>query len=159
MLSKTEKYEAESRSKRKVEQGLKTISQEVTKTITHGPNDPGDEHFPPRDEIPEKIDIMEEMKHLYPETMKWFERIASEQFHVFARKQADYGPGNIGMNGNTELALLGIGVRMNDKAQRILHILYNNEGKAHNESLLDSFKDISIYGIIAQIVADNKWGK
>ena len=73
-------------------------------------------------------------------------------------KQADYGPGNIAMNGNNDLAVLGLGVRMNDKTQRILHLTQKLQSP-NNESLLDSFKDISIYGIIGQIVLEGKWGK
>jgi hypothetical protein len=30
---------------------------------------------------------------------------------------------------------------------------------AVGESLNDTFKDISVYGIIAQLVQSNKWGK
>ena len=94
----------------------------------------------------------------YIETMNMFRKILNSQYILFAKKQADYGPGNISMNGNKELALLGLGVRMNDKTQRILHITHNNK-EPNNESLEDSFKDLSIYGIIAQIVLGDKWGK
>ena len=69
------------------------------------------------------------------------------------------------MNGNLSLSLLALGVRMNDKVQRILHILNKqrdsrkNVWETKNEPLEDSFKDISVYGIIGQIVMDDKWGK
>ena len=110
--------------------------------------------------------VIEKMHEEYPETMATFGEIQVDQYKLFAYKQADYGPGNIGMNGDLNLSLLALGVRMNDKVQRILHILNKkrkNRKKAgwetENEPLEDSFKDISVYGIIGQIVMDDKWGK
>ena len=94
----------------------------------------------------------------YPETMNNFLKINYEQICLFARKQKDYGPGNIAMNGDRNLALMGLGVRMNDKTQRILNLVWNKKD-AENESLVDSFRDLSVYGIIAQIVLKENWGK
>ena len=105
------------------------------------------------------------MKKEYPHTMSIFKQIQEDQHTLFAYKQDDYGPGNIAMNGNFMLSLLALGVRMNDKTQRILHILNNKmltDGDIHdvnNESLEDSFQDLSVYGVIAQIVLAHKWGK
>ena len=113
----------------------------------------------------EKWKVIEQMYKEYPETMEAFEEIQDTEFSLFASKQSDYGPGNIGMNGNLNLSLLALGVRMNDKVQRILHILNKqrnsrkNVWETNNEPLEDSFKDISVYGIIGQIVMDDKWGK
>ena len=109
--------------------------------------------------------VIEQMYKEYPETMDAFVKIQDTEFSLFASKQSDYGPGNIGMNGNLSLSLLALGVRMNDKVQRILHILNKqrdsrkNVWETKNEPLEDSFKDISVYGIIGQIVMDDKWGK
>lgn len=110
-------------------------------------------------------DVVEQMWKEYPKTMKAFGEIQREEYELFSFKQADYGPGNIGMNGNLNLSLLALGIRMNDKVQRILHILNKqrdsrrNVWETNNEPLEDSFKDISVYGIIGQIVMDDKWGK
>ena len=96
----------------------------------------------------------------FPRTMEEFQRINKEQIKLFAKKQHDYGPGNISMGGNTELALLGIAIRSNDKVQRLLNVLQNNKGEtAVNETIIDTLQDLSIYGIIAQIVYNKKWGK
>ena len=104
--------------------------------------------------------IKEVVKLKFPETMDEFERINQEQIELFAKKQHDYGPGNISMGGNKELALLGIAIRTNDKVQRLLNILHNNKGKtAVNETIVDTLQDLSIYGIIAQILNNDKWGK
>ena len=107
----------------------------------------------------ENQSILDRMNKEYPETMDTFRLINAMQLGLFAKKQADYGPGNISMNGNIRLALVGLGVRMNDKTQRILNLTYNNKNEPNNESLLDSFMDISIYGIIAQILFKGSWGK
>ena len=109
--------------------------------------------------------VVERIKKEYPHTMSIFKQIQEDQHTLFAYKQDDYGPGNIAMNGNFMLSLLALGVRMNDKTQRILHILNNKmltDGDIHdvnNESLEDSFQDLSVYGVIAQIVLARKWGK
>ena len=133
------------------------------------PQDPGDEQPLPKEEYIQNVQphstvpsppasVVDKMENQYPETMKLFAEINKDQYKLFAKKQADYGPGNISMNGNKALALLGLGVRMNDKTQRILNLTHNNTDP-NNESLTDSFMDISIYGIIAQIVLEHKWGK
>ena len=77
---------------------------------------------------------------------------------VFAEKQADYGPNNIKIHGNTRLSLLGIAIRSNDKIQRILNLL-DNEQKPNNESLEDSFLDLANYAYMACILMRDKWGK
>lgn len=102
--------------------------------------------------------VTNEMFDEYPDTMNDFLKINYEQICLFARKQKDYGPGNIAMNGDRNLALMGLGVRMNDKTQRILNLVWNKKD-AENESLVDSFRDLSVYGIIAQIVLNDNWGK
>tara|TARA_R110002167_G_scaffold135451_1_gene321911 strand:+ start:15369 stop:15908 length:540 start_codon:yes stop_codon:yes gene_type:complete len=107
---------------------------------------------------PKELNVVEKMEIEYSETMDEFKRINQAQYNLFALKQADYGPGNISMNGNKELALLGLGVRMNDKTQRILNLTHG-KSEPNNESLEDSFKDLSVYGIIAQIVLADLWGK
>ena len=96
----------------------------------------------------------------FPETMELFKNITEAQYDLFAKKQHDYGPGNISMVGDNELALLALAIRMNDKVQRMLNIMHNNKGEtAVDETLHDTFQDISVYGVIAQIVLKEKWGK
>lgn len=144
------------------------------------PQDPGDEQPLPKEEyiqsvqpevlgdkgkpnLPDVINtgvtnVVRRMELDYIETMNMFRDILNDEYILFAMKQADYGPGNISMNGNKTLALLGLGVRMNDKTQRILNLTHKSE-EPNNESLEDSFKDISIYGVIGQILLKDKWGK
>ena len=50
---------------------------------------------------------------------------------------------------------------MNDKANRLMTILFKNDGKnaVKNETYIDAFQDASVYGIIAQLVDEGVWGK
>tara|TARA_R100000008_G_scaffold70219_1_gene47779 strand:- start:585 stop:983 length:399 start_codon:yes stop_codon:yes gene_type:complete len=102
-------------------------------------------------------------KH-YPETAKAFQEIQYEQWETFCKKQMDYGPSNISMGTgvgkhlNIKLATTALVVRINDKVQRLLNLVVTNNREAQNEPVEDAFKDLSVYGIIAQIVKNGKWG-
>ena len=101
----------------------------------------------------------------YPNTCKEFEDIQSEMFELFLRKQADYGPTNVGMGSDVvdtddkvKRSLAGLSVRMNDKIQRLVNLtLHNKEPK--NESLEDTLIDIANYAVMGLIVNRGKWGK
>ena len=79
--------------------------------------------------------------------------MALEDIVTFDRKQHDYGSRNIGDFGEA-----GVLVRANDKMAR----LKNLSGKAEaptNESIEDSWKDLSVYGIIARLCRAGVWPK
>ena len=101
----------------------------------------------------------------YPQTAKEFKRLQKEQYELFCKKQMDYGPSNIAMgtdlttNEQKRLSLIGLIVRINDKVQRLINLVINNNREAQNEPTIDAFKDLACYGIIAQIVDSGKWGK
>ena len=104
------------------------------------------------------------MKEKYPEIAKAFEAIMKEEYELFAKKMLDYGKANIAVGTALEseeevkLALTGLFFRMNDKVQRIKNIVVmGNKPNVQDETILDTFRDLSIYGVIAQIVATNKW--
>ena len=102
-------------------------------------------------------------KH-YPETAKAFQEIQYEQYETFCKKQMDYGPSNISMGTgvggaiNKKLSTTALVIRINDKVQRLLNLVVSNDREAQNEPVEDAFKDLSVYGIIAQIVRNGKWG-
>ena len=107
---------------------------------------------------------IEELKDKYPDIYKEYNRITVEQFDLFARKMLDYGKGNISVGSNLEteqevhVALTGLWFRMNDKIQRLKQlVLLSKEAKVKTESVKDTFQDLSIYGIIAQIVKNKQW--
>ena len=88
---------------------------------------------------------VDELRGRYPDIHKAYEQISKEQFHLFARKMMDYGKGNIS-------------VGTNDKIQRLKQlVLLNKDPKVKTESIIDTFQDLSIYGIISQIVSNGNW--
>jgi len=100
----------------------------------------------------------------YPELAKEFQQIQREQYELFASKMMDYGLSNISLGSTLEkeedinLSVTGIWLRCNDKINRLKNMLQRN-GKNYvkGEAMIDSFIDISNYGIIAQLVMKNKW--
>ena len=93
--------------------------------------------------------------------MDRFKNITKEQYELFCRKQYDYGSGNITLGGDLDddedrmLALTALVIRMNDKVNRLKNIILKHKGNnaVKGETYMDAFKDLSVYGIIAQLVA------
>ena len=130
-----------------------------------GQNGNDGEHY---DEIEDKNGMMTAISFIektYPETAKEFQRLQFEQWSLFCKKQMDYGPSNIAMGTSLDtddekrLSKIGLIVRINDKIQRLINLVVKNNRDAQNEPVMDAFKDLSVYGIIAQIVDNGKWGK
>jgi len=100
----------------------------------------------------------------YPELAKEFRQIQKEQYNLFAGKMLDYGLDNIALGSNLaedediQLSLTGVWLRCNDKINRLKNML-KRKGKSYvsDEPMIDSFIDISNYGIIAQLVMKGKW--
>jgi hypothetical protein len=101
----------------------------------------------------------------YPETCKEFKRIMAEQYVLFCKKQKNYGPGNISVgtdlrsDGDVKLSLTGLWFRINDKIQRLKQLIILGHKDNVGESEQDTFQDLSVYGIIAQLVSAKVWGK
>jgi len=113
----------------------------------------------------DQVDAVKYIEEEYPETSKEFRQIQYEQWSTFCKKQMDYGPSNIAMGTalktkeDRRLSLIGLIVRINDKVQRLMNLVVKHNRDAQNEPVMDAFKDLSVYGIIAQIVDNGKWGK
>jgi hypothetical protein len=112
------------------------------------------------------VDVVKYMEDKYPEMTSEFKNIQKEQYELFLHKQHDYGPQNIAVGQmlvNEEekrLSLMGIWFRINDKVERIKTILMRGDnGSLEGEGLVDSYSDISNYGVMAQVVARGKWAK
>ena len=109
--------------------------------------------------------IVMQMEEKYPLMTDDFKRIQREQYELFCRKQSNYGPDNISLGTTLErendrkLSLQGLFFRLNDKINRYKQMIMFGSVDAVGESLEDTFKDISVYGIIAQLVQNGKWGK
>lgn len=117
-------------------------------------------------DTPYPMDVIKEIEKKYPVTAKAFKAIQHENFQLFSAKQLSYGPSNISMGTMLEteedkrLALTALTIRMNDKIQRLLNLIVrNNKNTVQDESIIDTFADLGIYAVIAQIVNDDSWGK
>lgn len=109
--------------------------------------------------------VIKEIEEQYPEMTKEFKRIMREQYETFCKKQSNYGPDNIslGKDLSTEddkkLSQMGLFFRMNDKIQRIKQLVVLGSKDNVNETIIDTYQDLSVYAIIAQLVKNGKWGK
>jgi hypothetical protein len=77
----------------------------------------------------------------------------------------DYGTDNISLGkdlSNEEdrkLSQMGVWFRMMDKINRLKQLVVNNNTNNVGESVNDTYQDLSVYGILAQIIKNGKWGK
>ena len=93
-------------------------------------------------------------------------KIPRDQYELFCKKPHDHGQKNnavgtiLKTKEDVKLSLLGIWFRMNDKIERLKTLLMRDNNHAvENESVIDSFSDISNYGVMAKVVAKGKWAK
>ena len=99
----------------------------------------------------------------YPELCGEYKKIMMEQYIMFCKKHRNYGTGNINVGTNLEtdndvkLSLTGLWFRLNDKIQRLKQLVVLGEPDTVGESIQDTFQDMSIYGIIAQLVQQKKF--
>jgi hypothetical protein len=110
--------------------------------------------------------VVKDFEAEYPTLAKSFKENQQEQYELFARKMMDYGISNIALGSNLEeaddiqLSLTGIWLRCNDKINRLKNMLKRKgQNYVQDEPMIDSFIDISNYGIIAQLVMKGKWKK
>jgi hypothetical protein len=108
---------------------------------------------------------IEYCEETYPQTTQEFKMILDEMYVTFCKKQRNYGPGNISVGTPLEskedvkLALTGLWFRINDKVQRLKQLVVLGQPDEVGESIQDTYEDLSVYGIIAQIVQRGKWAK
>lgn len=101
----------------------------------------------------------------YPETTEEFKKILDEMYLTFCKKQRNYGPGNISVgtqlqtDEDVKLALTGLFFRKNDKIQRIKQLVVLGQPDEVGENIQDTYEDLSVYGIISQLVQRGKWAK
>ena len=99
----------------------------------------------------------------YPDIATEYKNIMMEQYILFCKKHRNYGTANINVGTNLEtegdikLSLTGLWFRMNDKIQRLKNLVVLGEPDTVGESVADTLKDLSVYGIIGQIVQQGKF--
>jgi len=99
-----------------------------------------------------------------PQQVQSFMEHIMEMYRVHLAKNHDYSPANI-----TGPGMIGIATRMWDKIVRIMnltgfsitaeHLGFEKPRRAVNEPYMDAFMDVAVYGVIAQIFQEGKWGK
>ena len=109
--------------------------------------------------------VIKEIEDMYPEMTKEFKKIMREQYETFCVKQSNYGPDNIALGkdlskeNDRKLSQMGLFFRMNDKIQRMKQLVVIGAQDNVGEAIEDTYKDLSVYAIIAQLVKSGKWGK
>ena len=99
----------------------------------------------------------------YKDLTNEYKKIMMEQYILFCKKHRNYGTGNVNVGTNLEteadvkLSLTGLWFRINDKIQRLKQLVVLGEPDTVGESVIDTFQDLSVYGIIAQIVKQKKF--
>jgi hypothetical protein len=108
---------------------------------------------------------VEYCERVYPEMTDEFKNILDEMYVTFCKKQRNYGPSNISVGTSLQtkedvkLSLTGLWFRINDKVQRLKQLVVLGEPDEVGESIQDTYEDLSVYGVIAQIVSRGKWAK
>jgi len=109
-----------------------------------------------------EVSAIEVLQKEYPIIYSTYKEIVDEQFELFAKKHLDYGMGNV--SAGTQLvneeekdfAMTGLWYRLSDKINRWKNMILTDR-KCQNETLIDTFQDITNYGIICQMVFKDKW--
>ena len=113
----------------------------------------------------ENESAVEYCERMYPQTTEEFKLILDEMYITFCKKQRNYGPGNISVGtpletkDDVKLSLTGLWFRINDKVQRLKQLVVLGQPDEVGESVMDTYQDLSVYGIIAQLVQRGKWAK
>jgi hypothetical protein len=110
-------------------------------------------------------DAVNYCERVYPQTTEEFKKILDEMYVTFCKKQRNYGPGNISVGtaletkDDVKLSLTGLWFRINDKVQRLKQLVVLGHPDEVGESIQDTYQDLSVYGIIAQLVQRGNWAK
>ena len=135
----------------------------MTKNIDVKPSFKISDKFP---DYPKMSDTVKQLEKEYPIIAEEFKEILLAQYELFSQKMLSYGMGNISMGSNLEtkdevkFSLTSIWIRMNDKMNRLKNlVLLGNKNPLDNEPTMDSWIDLTNYGVIAQIVSKGKWKK
>ena len=110
-------------------------------------------------------EVVKQIEEQYPEMTQEYLNIIMEGYETFCAKQSNYGPSNISVGTSLQtkddikLSLSGLFFRMNDKIQRIKQLVVLGAKDNVGEAVDDTYQDLSVYGVIAQLVSRGKWAK
>ena len=111
-----------------------------------------------------EMSAIEQLEKEYPIIANGYKKILKEQYELFAKKHLDYGMTNVAAGTQLvneeekQFAITGLFFRLNDKISRWKNLIINKRS-AQNETLIDTYQDITNYGIIAQMVDRDMWKK
>jgi hypothetical protein len=109
--------------------------------------------------------VVTQIEQKYPKMTAEYKQIMMEQYETFCVKQSNYGPTNISVGtalqteDDIRLSLTGLWFRMQDKISRLKQLVVTGTQDNVGESIEDTYQDLSVYGIIAQLVHRGKWAK
>jgi 5'(3')-deoxyribonucleotidase len=111
--------------------------------------------------IPQGVHITELSR---PNQTRAFREVIENMYQVHLNKNADYSPANILGTGE-----LGLMTRIWDKIARLMNLMgfkitisdavFDQPSQPKCESIDDSIQDMSVYGIIWQLLRKGAWGK
>lgn len=110
-------------------------------------------------------EVVRQIEEQYPAMTEEYWRIMYEQYETFCLKQSNYGPGNISVGTSLStpedirLSLTGLWFRMQDKISRLKQLVVMGKQDNVGETIEDTYQDLSVYCIIAQLVSRGKWAK
>lgn len=110
-------------------------------------------------------EVVKQIESEYPAMTEEYKKIMWEQYETFCLKQSNYGPSNISVGtslstpDDVKLSLTGLWFRMNDKIQRLKQLVVLGKQDNVGEAVEDTFQDLSVYGVICQLVNRGKWAK
>ena len=108
-------------------------------------------------------DLIKSVEKEFPILTAEFKRIQEEQYILFIKKHHDYGLKNISFGEDItcedgrKIPIIGLVIRMRDKMERLVNLIIGGKKNLITERVTDTFQDLSIYAIIAQIVNNGKW--
>ena len=114
----------------------------------------------------EEMSVIEQLEKEYPTIAAGYKQIMKEQYTLFAKKMLAYGIDNISLGTALEkeedkkISITGVWIRCMDKMNRLKNlVLYQKTNFVEDESVVDTYKDLVNYNIIAQIVLKDQWKK
>jgi hypothetical protein len=110
-------------------------------------------------------EVVTQTELMYPGMTEEYLKICLEQYETFCKKNLNYGTDNIALGttlskpDDMQLVMTGLWLRMQDKIQRLKQLVVLGKEDVVNESVADTYQDLSVYGIIGQLVQRGKWAK
>lgn len=104
--------------------------------------------------------IYKQLKCKEPQTKEIIKEFITD-IQLFDKKQGDYGPHNI-----SKFGVIGVLIRSSDKIERLINLHKNSTltgstpkptTRNTDESIADTWADLSVYGAIARLINKGKW--